>query len=167
MNLEKALLINNINPMCAQIKHDKTPNLILSLIQCKCPRCRRGDMFERKNPYTKGFMKMNDTCPVCSQPMDLEPGFYYGTIMISYALSVMLCLFTFILYWLTIGFGLHDNRFFWWMGLNAFLLIIMQPPLMRVSRSFWLGYFVRYSPKWDEGDIVERYNVNKEQAANW
>ena len=152
--------------MCAQ-NHDKKPSLILSLLPCKCPRCRRGDMFQTKKPYSIGFMKMNDTCPVCGQPMDLEPGFYYGTIMISYALAVLLCVISFVAYWLTIGFSFQDNRFFWWMGINAVLLIALQPPLMRISRSFWLGYFVRYSPKWREGDIVERYSVNKEQASNW
>jgi hypothetical protein len=47
-------------------------------------------MFQTKNPYSVGLMKMNDTCPVCGQPMDLESGFYYGTIMISYALAVAL-----------------------------------------------------------------------------
>ena len=145
----------------------KKPSLLPSLLQCKCPRCRRGDMFEKKSAYTVGFMKMNERCAVCGQPMDLEPGFYYGTIMISYALSVFICIVTFVAYWLSIGFSLEDNRFFWWIGGNAVLLIALQPVLMRISRSFWLGYFVRYSPKWPEGDIVERYNVNEEQARNW
>ncbi len=152
--------------MCAQ-KHDKTSSLIFSLLACKCPRCRRGDMFETKNPYAVTFMKMNETCPVCGHPMNLEPGFYYGTIMISYALAVFLCIISLLAFWLIIGFSLQDNRYFWWLGINAFLLIALQPPLMRISRSFWLGYFVRYSPRWREGDIVERYSVNKEQENNW
>ena len=32
---------------------------------------------------------MNDHCPVCGQPLDMEPGFYYGTNMISYALAIL------------------------------------------------------------------------------
>lgn len=152
--------------MCAQ-KHDERPSLILSLLKCKCPRCRRGDMFKSKKPYAANFMKMNETCPVCGQPMDLEPGFYYGTIMISYALAVLFCVISLLGTWLIIGFSLQDNRFFWWIGINAVVLIALQPPLMRISRSFWLGYFVRYSPRWREGNIVERYSVNKEQQNNW
>jgi hypothetical protein len=32
---------------------------ILQLLGCKCPRCRRGDMFEDKNPWhLKDTMKM-------------------------------------------------------------------------------------------------------------
>jgi hypothetical protein len=112
-------------------------------------------------------MKMNERCPVCRQPLDLEPGFYYGTNMISYCLAVLLSVATFALWWLTIGFSLQDSRFFWWIGLNALLLIALQPPLMRISRTVWLSFFVRYSPAWKEGDIVEQYNVNKEQQNNW
>ena len=153
--------------MCAAIKDEK-PNLILSILKCKCTRCRRGDMFQTKNPYNlKSFMKMHERCTVCNQPLDLEPGFYYGTNMISYTLAVLICVATFFLWWLTIGFSLQDSRFFWWIGINALLLILLQPPLMRISRAVWLSFFVRYSPKWREGDIVEQFNVNKEQAGNW
>jgi hypothetical protein len=112
-------------------------------------------------------MKMHDRCPVCGQPFDMEPGFYYGTNMISYVLAVLICVVSFLLWWAFIGFSLSDNRFFWWMGLNAFLLIVLQPPLMRLSRTVWLAFFVRYSPNWSKGDIVIPERVNKDQKNNW
>jgi uncharacterized protein (DUF983 family) len=152
--------------MCAQT-HDEKPALIPSLLKSKCTRCRRGDMFLKKNPYSKGFMKMNDVCPVCGQPLDMEPGFYYGTNMISYGLAVLICVLTFFGWWATIGFSLHDSRFFWWIGVNALLLVALQPPLMRLSRTVWLSFFVRYSPRWKEGDIIGQYSNNKEHSANW
>ena len=153
--------------MCAKMTDEK-PNLILSILQSKCTRCRRGDMFVVKNPYKlKTTMKMYDECPVCGQPLDMEPGFYYGTNMISYALAVIICIATFFIWWFTIGFSLQDTRFFWWIGFNAFLLVVMQPPLMRISRTLWLSFFVRYTPNWKEGDIIEQYSVNKQQQNNW
>ncbi|MCW3075036.1 MAG: hypothetical protein JWP69_2105 [Flaviaesturariibacter sp.] len=153
--------------MCATTR-DVKPNFIISLLQSKCTRCRRGNMFQVKNPYRlKTTMRMHDTCPVCGQPLDMEPGFYYGTNMISYALAVLICVVTFFLWWAIIGFSLSDSRFFWWIGINAFLLIALQPPLMRISRTVWLAFFVKYSPNWDKGDIVSRYNVNKEHQNNW
>jgi uncharacterized protein (DUF983 family) len=153
--------------MCAQ-KQDKKPNLILSVLQNKCPRCRRGKMYEQKNVYKlKGFMKMNERCLVCRQPLDMEPGFYYGTNLISYALTVLICAFTFIAWWILIGFSLHDKRIFYWIIFNAILLIVLQPPLMRLSRTVWLAFFVRYSPNWNKGDIIEPERVNKEQQHNW
>jgi hypothetical protein len=153
--------------MCAKT-HDEKPALMLSFLQSKCTRCRRGDMFQKKNPYQlKTTMKMNEKCPVCGQPLDMEPGFYYGTNMISYALAVLVCIATFIIWWYTIGFSLKDSRFFWWMGINAFLLVALQPPLMRISRTIWLSFFVKYNPNWREGDIVEQYSVNSVHQNNW
>lgn len=110
---------------------------------------------------------MNAHCPVCGQPLDMEPGFYYGTNMISYTLALLFSVLTFILWWLLIGFSLKDQRFFWWLGINAVLLVLLQPPLMRLSRSVWIAFFIRYSPRWREGDIVEPERVNKEHQHNW
>lgn len=153
--------------MCA-MTHGEKPNLVLSLLQTKCTRCRRGEMFQCRNPYNlKHTLKMNDKCPLCGQPLDMEPGFYYGTNLISYGLAVLVCVTTFVLWWFTIGFSLTDNRFFWWMGLNAFLLLALQPPLMRISRSVWLLFFVKYSSQWKEGNVVPQYSVNEDQGANW
>jgi len=153
--------------MCAQ-KQDVKPNIIISVLQTKCTRCRRGQMFQYSNPYNlKKFMRMNERCPVCGQPLDMEPGFYYGTNMVSYTLAVLICIFSFFIWWLTIGFSLSDNRFFWWIAFNAFLLVVLQPPLMRISRTVWLAFFVPYSPDWDKGDIIEPERINKDQQHNW
>jgi len=153
--------------MCAQ-QHDEKPNLIISILKNKCPRCRRGDLYKKKGAFRiKGLMAMNESCPVCGQPLDMEPGFYYGTNMISYTLAVIISALSFVLWIILIGVSLHDSRFFWWMGFNAFLLLFLQPPLMRLSRTIWLAIFVKYSPRWREGDIVKQFNVNKEQGSNW
>ena len=153
--------------MCAD-KKDVKPNLILSILKNKCPRCRRGDMFKEPNPYKlKTVLRMNERCPACGQPLDMEPGFYYGTNMISYALAVLFSVLSLLLWALTIGISLKDTRFFWWLGINAVLLVTLQPPLMRLSRTIWISFFVRYSPRWYEGDIIEPERVNKEQMHNW
>jgi uncharacterized protein (DUF983 family) len=153
--------------MCANKKEVK-PNFILAILQNKCPRCRRGKMYQSKNPYhLRSFMRMFDRCQVCGQPLDMEPGFYYGTNMVSYSLAILISVLSFFLWWIIIGFSLHDNRFFWWIGFNAVLLLAMQPPLMRLSRTIWLAFFVPYSPNWNLGDIIESERVNKEHMNNW
>lgn len=88
---------------------------------------------------------MHERCSVCGQPMEIEPSFYYGTGYVSYALSVAVTVASFIAWWVIIGLSLHDNRFFWWIGFNAALLIALQPYLMRLSRTVWLSFFVRYN----------------------
>lgn len=144
------------------------PNLIFSILSNKCPRCRRGNLFMQHDAYKlKGLMKMNEHCPVCGQTTDMEPGFYYGTSYVSYALGISISVATFIAWWLLIGFSFQDNRFFWWMGINAAILIFLQPPLMRISRTIWLYFFIHYSPRWKEGDLVKAERVNEELKNAW
>jgi len=141
--------------MCAEAKMT-SPNFFWSLFNQKCPRCRTGDMFQTRKPYDlKRFMKMNERCVVCGQRMEIEPGFYYGTSYISYALTVVLSAATFIVWWLTIGFSLEDHRLFWWIGINGVFLLLLQPWLMRLSRAVWLSFFVRYDPNWEQPDPEE------------
>lgn len=105
-------------------------------------------------------MQMNEACPVvCGQPMEIEPSFYYGTGYVSYFLAVVISVSTFVACWVLIGFSFHDSRFFWWIGLNALLLIIAQPYLMRLSRAVWLSSFVKYDKNLSDhnaNDAVEQ-----------
>lgn len=87
---------------------------------------------------------MHDNCPVCGQPMEIEPSFYYGTGYVSYALSVAISVASFIAWWVVIGLSLHDKRFFWWIAFNAVLLLLLQPYLTRLSRTIWLSFFVGF-----------------------
>lgn len=91
-------------------------------------------------------MKMPERCPVCGQLFEIEPGFWYGTGFVSYALAVAVSVATFIAWKVLIGFSLDDNRLFWWMGVNGLILVLVQPLLMRLSRTIWLNFFVRYDP---------------------
>jgi len=122
-----------------------------SLLRQKCPHCRQGNMFKDENPYhLKSLFSMNEKCTVCGQKTELEPGFYYGTAYVSYALTVAFSATTFVAWWVLIGLSTHDNRVFWWMGINGFLMILLQPYFMRLSRSLWLSFFVRYDGHWRE-----------------
>lgn len=133
----------------------KHPAYIPSLLKLKCPHCRTGDMFVNKRSYSKKFMQMHEKCQVCGQPMELETSFYYGTGYVSYALAVAVTIASLIAWWVIIGLSLHDNRFFWWMGWNAVLLLVLQPYLMRLSRTVWLSFFVRYDKNETCGTSLE------------
>jgi uncharacterized protein (DUF983 family) len=140
-----------------------------SSLGCRCPRCREGKLF--KHPLSirlKQNMEMNKECPECSQPTEIEVGFYYGTAYVSYAFTVALSVATFVAWWVLIGFSTEDNRFFIWLISNAVLLVVLQPWLMRLARSFWISWFVKYDPLWKEHkpeSTAER--LNADQAANW
>ena len=133
----------------SKLRLKKEHGYLWGVFNHKCSRCRTGNMFQDKSSYRlKSFMKMNERCPICEQPMEIEVGFYYGTGYVSYVLAVALSVASLIAWWATIGMSLDDNRFFWWMGFNAVLLIVLQPFLMRLSRAIWLSFFVRYNSNW-------------------
>ncbi|HUM96294.1 MAG TPA: DUF983 domain-containing protein [Chitinophagaceae bacterium] len=140
-----------------------------SVLGCYCPRCREGKLFKHKMSFRfKKTMEMNKECPVCRQPTEIEVGFYYGTSYVSYALTIAISVVSLIVWYVLIGLSTSDNRFFYWMGCNAVLLFFLQPWLMRISRSFWISWFVKYNPYWEEEkaeDVSER--LNAEQANNW
>ena len=130
------------------------PNYYWSMLTMKCPRCRRGPMFKDANPFKKlklsHIFDMHDNCPVCNQKYDLEQGFWYGTGYVSYALAVAVSATTFVAWLVLIGISTDDNRIFWWLGLNSFLLVVIQPWLMRLSRVIYIRFFVKYDPDYEK-----------------
>jgi hypothetical protein len=112
-------------------------------------------MFSENNPWKlRKTLKMPVTCPECGQRYELEVGFWYGTGYVSYGLCFILSLLSFFLWVLVIGVSTTDNRFFWWMGINAFLLVLFQPWIMRLSRVLYLYIFVSYDPDYKRSAIV-------------
>jgi hypothetical protein len=125
-------------------------------------------LFTSDKPYRlKDSVKMNGQCPVCGQPTEIEVGFYYGTSYVSYAITVAISVATFVAWWVLLGFSVRDNSIFYWLGFNAFILIIMQPLLMRFSRSLWLSWFVKYDPNWKESKTGTYERIVKEHMNNW
>jgi len=112
---------------------------------------------------------MNERCPVCGQRTELEVGFYYGTSYVSYALGVVLSALTFILWWVFIGFSLKEDDYniYYWLAVNAVLMIVLQPVFMRLSRSLWRSWFLRHDRNWKQNNAVEPERIVEEQMKNW
>jgi uncharacterized protein (DUF983 family) len=149
---------------------NETPHrgYLSTVFSCRCPRCREGELFVHGTSISlKKNMQMHERCPVCGQPTDIEVGFYYGTGYVSYAIALIISGITFVAWFLIFGFSFKDNRFLYWVLTNAVILIALQPWLMRVARSLWLSWFVKYDPKWREHDVQENERVIKEHMNNW
>jgi hypothetical protein len=112
-------------------------------------------------------MAMHDRCTVCRQRFEIEVGFYYGTGYVSYALALVLTGITFVLWWLLIGFSFEDRRFLTWLIVNGVVLILLQPWLMRFSRSLWISWFVKYDPEWATRPPDDPERIVEEQMNNW
>jgi uncharacterized protein (DUF983 family) len=134
-------------------------SLLSAILGMKCPKCRRGNMFKNKSilPLNE-MMKMPERCPVCGQLMDIQPGFYFGSAYVSYALCIALCAFNFIWFALLIGVSTENNSIYWYLGITVGMLILLQPWLMRMSRVLFLNMFVKYDHRYDQDEEAMNNN---------
>ena len=117
-------------------------SVIKSIATCKCPRCRQGKVFSFKNPYSKKFGQIEPKCSNCNLIYELEQGFWYGAMYISYAFGVFLSIpVVLILSFYT------ELEIFQITGVIFLMLIALMPVLFRYSRSVWLHIFIRYDKK--------------------
>lgn len=60
---------------------------IQAVVQCKCPRCRKGPIFSGPIYSFKGQVT-NEYCSSCHLRFEREPGYFYVSMFISYAMNV-------------------------------------------------------------------------------
>ena len=68
--------------------NNHNPSQIVAMLQCKCPRCRKGDIFEYSALNIAKFAKTYAHCPVCNLRFEREPGFFIGAMYFGYAISI-------------------------------------------------------------------------------
>ncbi len=74
-----------------------------SIIECRCPECRVGNMFTHAPFHLAKFGKMHQDCPQCGYRFEREPGYFFGAMYVSYALSVGIFLTTVVVLLLILG----------------------------------------------------------------
>lgn len=113
-----------------------------SIFYLKCPRCHEGEMFETGSwSFVRPF-DMLERCPKCDLNYFPEPGYYYGSMFISYIWMGWFCL-------------LFMGVFFFWLGLDqnlswAMLIAFIAVNfvyIFRISRLMWINLNVKYDPK--------------------
>lgn len=114
-----------------------------TILRSKCPRCHEGDMFQNANPYGKGGTAPNDFCEVCGQQFELETGFYWGAMYVSYALTAGWAIANFVLLYFIFQISLG-----FFIPYLVVTLIILYPLIFRVSRTIYLSFFVYFDPNW-------------------
>lgn len=122
------------------LKQQKDSRLY-SVLKCKCPRCREGDLFLSPNPWRlKKMLAMPDRCPVCGQDFRMEPGFYSGALWTSYPIVVLtdLAMLSPLLF--------YPAYIGWICAAMITTSLLLQPVIMRWGRAIWIHLFVRYEP---------------------
>jgi uncharacterized protein (DUF983 family) len=147
---------------------NRKPLYLWSVFTNRCPRCREGKIYVTENAYDlKNNMKMHEKCPVCGQLTEIEVGFYYGTSYVSYALTVAYSVAIFVAWWVLLGFSLYDNRIIYYLVFNSVTLLLLLPVFMRLSRSLWLSWFVKYDPDRKDKKAKQYERIVKEHMNNW
>jgi len=117
-------------------------SLLQGILQMKCPRCRRGNLFINPNPYNlKMLSKMPERCPHCGQLTEPEPAFYYGAMYVSYFVSIAISFLNFFLFEV-----LLKATGVLFLALNAGVLVLLWPVIFRYARVLYIYLFVRYDP---------------------
>lgn len=119
------------------------PNLVMSVLGQRCPRCRTGKMFSCDNPYNlRRIFDMPEHCAHCGQKIELEPGFYYGAMYVSYAVTIAWLVAVWVLF-IVLWQGFSPLQYLM-VGIGS--MILLQPVFFRLSRAIWLHMFVNYKP---------------------
>ncbi len=114
------------------------PSKGLAVFKAKCPQCQSGKMFKKSALKLNGFTEMFDTCSVCGLTFEVEPGFFWGAMYVSYGITTGMMLVIGVLVY---TFSNHEARF-WGYIIPIFLAMFSSIPFTyRYSRVLMLYYF--------------------------
>jgi uncharacterized protein (DUF983 family) len=113
---------------------------LYSIAHNRCPKCHQGHFFETDNPYNlKKFDRMHAQCSACDESFIPEPGYYYGAMYMSYAISVAVILPT-----LVVCIGYLKFNIYYVLGGLIPILLALTPLSFRLARLLWINIFVNY-----------------------
>jgi uncharacterized protein (DUF983 family) len=114
------------------------PNKGLAVFKAKCPQCQSGKMFKKSVFKLNGFTEMFNTCSVCGLTFEIEPGFFWGSMYVSYGITTGMMLVIGVLVYIISG---HEARF-WGYIIPIFLAMFSSIPFTyRYSRVLMLYFF--------------------------
>jgi len=130
------------------IEAEKKYPLWPAFIHSKCPRCRRGPMFGNKM-YGFHGQTMLKTCNHCGLTYEIETGYFYVAMLLSYAMNVAEMA--------TVAVALSvlsgSNNPWLYCGVILLFAFILSPFNFRYSRVillYWLTPGLHYHPELSE-----------------
>lgn len=111
----------------------------------RCPQCREGKMFVYPFWHVDKFDKMHEKCPVCNLRFEVEPGFWYGAMFVSYVVNVVLLA----ILGVAIFFVFNDPPILYYIIPITVISLAAVPFNFRVSRSVFIHLFgfIKYKPR--------------------
>lgn len=124
-----------------------------AVLRHRCPKCGKGKFFTKPMSNIGQLLSMYEKCDNCSLKYEIEPGFFYGSMYVSYGLALIFSGITFAFFTIPQYF-LHENlnSIFDAMGkvpiipfiiTNIVVLILLLPYIGRTARVLWLSLFIK------------------------
>ena len=114
------------------------PSKGLAIFKAKCPQCQSGKMFKKSALQLNGFTEMFDTCSVCGLTFEVEPGFFWGAMYVSYGITTAMMIIVGAMVFVLS----NHNAGFWGYIIPIFLVMFSSIPCTyRFSRVLMLYYF--------------------------
>ena len=115
-----------------------------SIFYNKCPKCHCGRFWHKNNPYLNIFKNnklTNSHCDNCTFKYEIEPGFWFGAMYVSYAIAVaFLMIFGVLLYSFFKNMDIITI-----VSILSVFVIIFSPINHFFSRLIWINIFIDYS----------------------
>ncbi|MBX2898634.1 MAG: DUF983 domain-containing protein [Cyclobacteriaceae bacterium] len=111
------------------------------IIAGTCPVCGTGKVFLFRAYQITRFAIMHPACPVCKATFNPEPGFYYGAMFISYAITVAIM----VAVWVFLKVLIDPTDLVYGSALVV-SAILCAPFSFRFSRVLWLYWFGGHRP---------------------
>lgn len=110
------------------------------IVKSKCPNCEKGSVFASKGNILKfKGPEMHKNCSVCQYKFEREPGYFFGAMFISYALTIAQSMAVYFVTW-SLGLDLSVDMI---MILITITMVILLFPNFRASRIIWMYIFTR------------------------
>ncbi len=117
---------------------------LYSIMNQKCPVCQEGDYYITNKAYDlKRFDKTHEHCSFCNHKFEIENGFFYGAMYVSYgiavAFAVSLFMATYVLF--------PSTPYYIYIFVIIAGLVVSMPISFRYSRLIWMNLFSSYGKK--------------------
>jgi uncharacterized protein (DUF983 family) len=122
-----------------------------AIITSKCPKCRRGKVFSG-TLYGLNFQETNERCSHCGMKFEVEPGYFYGAMYVSYVFVVGEMLNVGLLTYLITG---NDSSPWLYISTIVGTILLLTPINYRYSRILLLHLLtpkIKYYPDYDTDD---------------
>lgn len=123
-----------------------------AIIQAKCPHCRRGDIFTG-TLYGFNVQHTKENCDHCGQRFEIEPGYFYAAMYVSYAMNVAEMLTVGIATYVFSGGNLEFESLWLYLLVIFTGCLLLAPVNYRYSRVIllhWLSPKIKYDPEYDK-----------------